>query len=81
MNPEPVLDEIATATKHVPDKICSCHYCTLIDIVFGDPLLTPWEQKFISSVAWQGWERDYSPKQKAVIDKIYTRLFTERTKS
>lgn len=64
--------------KHIAEKVCSCHYCSCIDIVFGDPLLTPWEQKFINSVARQGWERDYSPKQKKVIDKIYTKLFLER---
>lgn len=74
-------NHLITRPEHVSDKVCSCHYCTCIDIVFGDPLLTPWERNFIDSVARQGWERDYSIKQKAVIDKIHTRLFSERTKS
>lgn len=43
--------------------------------------MTPWEQNFIDSVSHQGWQRDYSPKQKAVIDKIYARLYAKRTKS
>lgn len=67
--------------KHITDQVCSCRYCTIIDIVFGDPFLTPWEKKFIDSVARQGWERDYSPKQKAVINKIGNRLFTKRNNS
>ena len=56
---------------HIADKICSCEYCQMVDVIFGDPLLSAWEKKFIDSVAEQGWQRDYSPKQKAVIKKIY----------
>lgn len=57
---------------HIADKVCSCEYCQKIDVVFGDPLLGFWEKRFIESVTEQGWHnRDYSPKQKAVIDKIY----------
>lgn len=64
--------------SHIADKACSCEYCQKIDVIFGDPLLNSWEKRFIESVAEQGWHNeDYSPKQKAVIDKIYA---TQRKK-
>ncbi len=63
--------------KHIIDKVCSCEYCQMIDVIFGDPKLNSWEKKFIDSVAEQGWQREYSPKQKAVIRKIYK---TQRAK-
>lgn len=56
---------------HIADKICSCEYCQMIDVIFGDPKLNAWEKKFIDSVAYQGWEHDYSDKQKVVIKRIY----------
>lgn len=43
----------------------------MIDCIFGDPKLNSWEKEFIDSVARQGWQRDYSPKQKVVIKRIY----------
>lgn len=43
----------------------------MIDIMWGDPLLSPWETKFIESVARFGWFSDYSDKQKAVIRRIF----------
>ncbi len=66
-------------TMHISDKVCSCEYCTKIDIMYGDPLLTLWEKDFLESVADQGWQRDYSDKQKAVIDKVFKRLHSIRT--
>ena len=39
--------------------------------MFGDPKLNSWERDFINSVIFQGWEKDYSPKQKAVIEKTF----------
>lgn len=67
--------------NHTADKVCSCPHCILIDVIFGDPLLTPWEREFINSVEELGWEHDYSPKQKAVIEKIHARLYAERIKN
>ncbi len=43
----------------------------MIDCIFGDPEFNDWERNFIDSVARQGWQRDYSSKQKAVIKRIY----------
>jgi len=43
----------------------------MIDIMFGDPELNDWSKKFLESVARQGWLKNYSPKQKAVIEKLY----------
>lgn len=57
--------------KHLIDKTCSCLYCQMIDIMFGDPLLGSWEKNFIDSVARQGWQKEYSPKQKAVIERLF----------
>ncbi len=56
---------------HLIDKVCSCMHCLMIDIMWGDPLLTPWEYNFVKSVASFGWRNEYSPKQKAVIQKIF----------
>lgn len=58
--------------NHITDKVCSCEYCQMIDVIFGDPLLNKWEKEFIDSVSQQGWQRDYSLKQKVVIKKIFT---------
>lgn len=57
--------------KHIADKVCSCDYCTMIDVMFGDPLLNAWERHFIASVASYGWRDDYSLKQKAVIQRLF----------
>lgn len=57
--------------EHLIDKICSCKYCQMIDVIFGDPLLNAWEKKFINSVAEQGWHKDYTPKQKVIIERIF----------
>ena len=43
----------------------------MIDIMWGDPALNSWEKKFVESVARQGWQRDYSDKQKAKIKSIF----------
>lgn len=59
--------------SHIIDKICCCKHCQMIDVMFGDPLLNKWEKEFLESVARQGWQRDYSPKQKAVIEKTYAK--------
>lgn len=56
---------------HISDEVCSCEYCQMIDCIYGDPKLNKWERDFIDSAARQGWQRDYSPKQKAVIKKIF----------
>jgi len=59
--------------KHVIDKACSCNYCTMIDVMWGDPKLNRWERRFVHSVARYGWISDYSNKQKACIEKIFNR--------
>lgn len=56
---------------HIADEVCSCRYCQMIDVMFGDPKLNRWEREFIQSVIFQGWQKDYSPKQKAVIEKTF----------
>lgn len=62
---------------HLIDKACSCGYCIMIDSMWGDPHLNPWEAKFVASVARFGWFADYSDKQKTCIKKIFKkqRLF------
>jgi len=57
--------------NHIADKVCSCECCQKIDVIFGDPLLNEWEKVFIDSVAKQGWQKEYSTRQKTVIDRIY----------
>ena len=59
--------------EHIQDKVCSCRYCTMLDVMYGDPLLNAWEKEFVKSAASQGWYKDYSPKQKAVIKRIFDR--------
>ena len=60
------------ATKtHIIDKVCSCEHCTMLDIMWGDPLLSDWESKFIKDVARKGWIWDYTPKQKSKIRLIF----------
>jgi len=45
----------------------------MLDVMYGDPLLNAWEKEFVKSAASQGWYKDYSPKQKAVIKRIFDR--------
>ena len=59
------------AKNHIADEVCSCKYCQKIDVIFGDPLLNEWEKAFIDGVAKQGWHKEYSTRQKTVIDRIY----------
>ena len=59
--------------EHKIDKVCSCKYCTMIDIMYGDPLANTWEKGFIPSVARQGWYKDYSLKQKAAIERLFNK--------
>ncbi len=58
---------------HIIDSVCECEYCTMIDCMWGDPLLTDWEKSFVNSVARSGWYHDYTPKQKSKIKEIYIR--------
>jgi len=58
--------------EHLIDTICSCPYCTMLDVMFGDPLLNSWEWKFVESVTSFGWHFDYTPKQKAVIKRLFS---------
>lgn len=60
--------------NHLIDEVCNCTYCTKITIMHGDPLLNKWEKKFVESVSEQGWQGDYSKKQKAVIDKTFSKM-------
>lgn len=57
--------------EHIIDKPCSCIYCQMIDIMHGDPLLSQWETKFVRNVCSYGGHYNYSPKQKAVIKRIF----------
>lgn len=59
---------------HKIDIPCNCVYCTMIDVMWGDPLLNDWEKKFVESVARQGGERNYSDKQKAKIKDVFKRM-------
>lgn len=45
--------------------------------MFGDPLLNSWEKTFIASVAHQGWQKNYSPKQKAVLKRLFAQQKTK----
>lgn len=45
----------------------------MLDIMFGDPLLTNWEKRFIRDVAEKGWLFDYTEKQAAKIKEIFRR--------
>lgn len=57
--------------EHIIDKICSCKHCQMIDIMFGDPTLSPWESKFIESLCRYGWLTNYTPKQKTCLEKLF----------
>jgi len=57
--------------KHSVNTVCSCEYCQMIDVMWGDPALNLWESKFVASVARFGWLADYSEKQKACIVRIF----------
>lgn len=57
--------------EHLSDNVCSCEFCQMIDVMFGDPLLNAWEKDFVESVASFGWHKDYTPKQKAVIKRLF----------
>lgn len=59
--------------EHVNDKICECEYCTMLDCMWGDPLLTEWESSFVNSVVRSGWYYEYTPKQKSKIKEIFNR--------
>jgi len=53
----------------------------MIDVMFGDPLLSPWEKSFVESVGRAGWFYEYTPKQKAILKRIYNRqvqIYTKR---
>jgi len=43
----------------------------MIDAMFWDPFLNNWEHTFITDVAQWGWHSDYTPKQKAVIERLF----------
>jgi len=67
--------------KHVINETCSCLYCTMIDIMSGDPELNKWAKEFVVSVAQQGWQKEYSEKQKAVIKKLFQEQKTKYRKT
>lgn len=43
----------------------------MLDVMFGDPLLDEWEHRFVLSCSRQGWHKDYSLKQRVIIEKIF----------
>jgi len=59
--------------EHVIDKICECEFCTMLDCMWGDPLLSKWESSFVNSVVRSGWHYEYTPKQKAKIKEVFDR--------
>lgn len=59
---------------HVNDKVCNCEFCTMIDCLWGDPLLSAWESKFINNVARSGWFYEYTIRQKAKIQSIFKKM-------
>jgi len=66
-----IMLSAAWCVKHLIDKTCSCKYCQMIDVMFGDPLLNRWEKDFVESVALFGWHADYTSKQKNVVKKLF----------
>ena len=58
-------------SSHLISEVCSCEFCTMLDVMTGDPELNEWEKEFIKSVSNYGWMSDYSLKQKTKIKDIY----------
>lgn len=57
--------------SHSRETACSCEHCQMLDAMYGDPLLNDWGHEFVESVARQGWDHDYTDKQKAKIEELY----------
>ncbi len=57
--------------EHLIKETCSCDYCKMIDIMFGDPLFNEWENEFLNSICRVGWYYNYSEKQKRTIVKLF----------
>ena len=32
-------------TEHIATRVCKCKYCTMIDVMMGDPELNEWEHQ------------------------------------
>ncbi len=63
---------------HVIDKACSCEFCTMLNAMWGDPLLSDWETSFVDSVARWGWLYEYTPNQKAKIREVFKIILNRR---
>lgn len=64
--------------KHIKDKVCKCRNCTMIDCLWGDPLLNRWEKRFIESMARYGWLDNYTYKQIAKLKQIWHKILRKR---
>lgn len=60
--------------SHIIDKVCSCEFCTMLDCLFGDPLLSAWEKKFVENMIEYGWMANYTEKQKAKIKEVFNKM-------
>ena len=60
--------------NHIIDKECSCKNCTKIDMLVGDPLLNPWERKFIRSLVDYGWTDDYTDRQVTKLNQVWRKI-------
>lgn len=64
--------------SHEIDSPCSCIDCQRIDILWGDPLMTPWERRFVDNLSRWGWEHNYTTNQRAKLEQVFTRMKTIR---
>lgn len=60
--------------NHQTDSVCSCNNCTMIDCLWGDPLLNPWEKSFIESLTRYGWIADYTDKQVTTLRQVWRNI-------
>jgi hypothetical protein len=46
----------------------------MIDQLYGDPLLSEWERRFVRSLAEFGWRADYTESQKQKLRQVYQQI-------
>lgn len=65
-------------TQHETATPCNCTDCQMIDILWGDPLLNPWEKRFIDNLSHFGWHTNYTDKQQSKLSEVFNRIRTLR---
>lgn len=64
--------------SHLTNSVCTCKNCTIIDCLWGDPLLSSWEKSFIESLSRYGWIANYTDKQVAKLLQVWRKMLRLR---